>query len=120
MALICEQIALSLITVLFACFISFYLHLTGNFNFWKKKLGIPVFDHPCLVISDLDLVKETQKFIGRSICVDEKVDPLSGKVMFVLREQRWRQVRVKVTPVFTSVKMKMMLHLVKICGKELM
>jgi hypothetical protein len=90
----------------------------------KPYVGIFVFDHPCLMIRDLDLVKnilvkDAHNFIDRSVYVDEKVDPLIGKILFLLRGQRWRQVRVNLTPVFTSAKMKMMFHLVKICGKEL-
>jgi cytochrome P450 family 9 len=47
------------------------------------------------------------------------VDPLFGKNIFVIKGQRWRHVRLNLTPVFTSAKMKMMFCLVEICGKEL-
>jgi hypothetical protein len=39
--------------------------------------------------------------------------------MFVIKGQRWRHVRLNLTPGFTSAKMKMIFYLVEICGKEL-
>jgi hypothetical protein len=82
------------------------------------------FDQPILVIRDLELVKnilanDFQYFIDRAITVDENLDPLLGKNMFVIKGKRWRHVIVNLTPVFTSAKMKMMFYLVEICGKEL-
>jgi cytochrome P450 family 6 len=90
----------------------------------KPFVGIFMFDQPGLVICDLDLVKnilvkDAQYFIDRVLSVDENLDPLFGKVLSVLNGQRWRQIRMNLTPVFTSAKMKLMFHLVKICGKEL-
>jgi cytochrome P450 len=90
----------------------------------KPYVGIFVFDQPILVIRDLDLVKnilvkDAHNFIDRTISTDENLDPLLGKMMFVIKGQRWRHVRLNLTPVFTSSKMKIMFHLVEICGKEL-
>jgi hypothetical protein len=75
------------------------------------------------VIRDLELVKnvlikDAQNFIDHTISLDENVDPLSGRTMFMLKGQRWRHIRVNLTQVFTSAKMKMF-YLVEICGKEL-
>jgi cytochrome P450 family 6 len=90
----------------------------------KPYVGIYAFDQPSMVIRDLDLVKnilvkEAHNFTDRIVNVDEKLDPLFGKGIFVIKGQRWRQVRLNLTPVFTSAKMKMMFYLVEICGKEL-
>jgi cytochrome P450 family 6 len=90
----------------------------------KPYVGIFVFDQPGLLIRDLDLVKnvlvrDAQNFTDRTISADEKLDPLFGKMIFMLRGQRWRHVRVNLTPAFTSAKIKMMFHLVVNCGKEL-
>jgi hypothetical protein len=90
----------------------------------KPYVGIFVFDQPILLVRDLDLVKnilikDAQNFIDRIISFDENLDPVFGRGISLLKGQRWRQVRVNLTPVFTSAKMKIMFHLVEICGKEL-
>jgi cytochrome P450 family 6 len=90
----------------------------------KPYVGIFSFDRPTLVICDLDivkniLVKDAQYFIDRVITFNERLDPLFGKTMFTLKGQRWRHIRVNLTPVFTSGKMKMMFCLVKNCAGEL-
>jgi hypothetical protein len=164
MAIIFEQLILSLLAFSSAFLISLYFYFTRNFNFWKN-LGVPyikplpfvgsvkdvmfqkesmgkylqkiydnhsdkpyvgifAFDQPILVIRDLDLVKnilvkDAQSFIDHTTSLDKEVEPLLAKTMFVLKGQLWCQVRVKLTPVFTSAKMKMMFYLVEICGKEL-
>jgi cytochrome P450 family 6 len=87
-------------------------------------VGIFAFDQPGLVIRDLNLVKtilvkDAQIFIDRIITFNEVVDPFFGKTMFTLKGQRWRHMRVNVTPVFTSGKMKKMFCLVEKCAQEL-
>jgi hypothetical protein len=90
----------------------------------KPYVGIFSFDKPILLIRDLELVKnillkDFQYFKDRIISVDEKLDPLSSKILFVIKGQLWRHWRTKVTPAFTSSKMKMMFYLVDTCGQEL-
>jgi cytochrome P450 family 6 len=87
-------------------------------------VGMFSFDQPSLLIRDLDLVKnilvkDSQHFIDRVISFNEALDPFFGKTMFSLKGQRWRHVRVNLTPVFTSGKMKKMFYLVEKCSKEL-
>jgi cytochrome P450 len=53
------------------------------------------------------------------VSFEEKFDPLFGNSLPILKGQRWRHLRTKLTPVFTSSKIKMMFYLVDICGKEL-
>ena len=82
------------------------------------------FDKPILLIRDLKLVKnilvkDFQYFLDRVTSNDEKLYPLSSKVLFVMKGQIWRNWRTNLTPVFTYGKMKMMFYLVDICGKEL-
>jgi cytochrome P450 len=57
--------------------------------------------------------------MDRTVSFDEKLDPLFGNTLFVLKGQLWRHLRTNLTPVFTSRKMKMMFYLVDTCGKEL-
>jgi cytochrome P450 family 6 len=87
-------------------------------------VGFFSFDQPSLLIRDLDLVKnilvkDSQHFMDRVITFNEVLDPFFGKTMFTLKGQRWRHVRVNLTPVFTSGKMKKMFYLVEKCAKEL-
>jgi hypothetical protein len=90
----------------------------------KPYVGIFSFDKPILLIHDLELVKnilvkDAQYFVDHIVTVDEKLDPLFSKALFVTKGQIWRQWRTNLTPVFTSGKIKMMFYLVDTCGKEL-
>jgi hypothetical protein len=90
----------------------------------KPYVGIFSFDKPSLLICDVELVKnilvrDFQNFMDRTFSVEERFDPLFGKVLSLLKGQLWRHLRTKLTPVFTSRKMKMMFYLVDTCGKEL-
>jgi hypothetical protein len=90
----------------------------------KTYVGIFSFDKPILLIRDLELVKnilvkDFQYFIDRIISLDEKLDPLCSKILFVSKGQRWRNWRTNLTPVFTTGKIKKIFYLVDTCGKEL-
>jgi cytochrome P450 len=90
----------------------------------KPYVGIFSFDKPVLLICDLELVKNilvknSQSFMDRVISVDEELDPLISRSLFVIKGQVWRHLRTNLNPLFTSDKMKMMFYLVETCGKEL-
>ena len=90
----------------------------------KPYVGIFSFDKPILLIRDVNpvkniLVKDFQYFIDRVVSLDEKLDPLLSRTLFVIKGQIWRNWRTNLTPVFTSGKMKKMFYLVDTCGKEL-
>jgi cytochrome P450 len=57
--------------------------------------------------------------MDRTASIEETFDPILGKSLSMLNGELWRYLRMKLTPVFTSRKMKMMFYLVDICGKEL-
>ncbi|XP_020281099.1 probable cytochrome P450 6a14 [Pseudomyrmex gracilis] len=87
-----------------------------------RVFGIYTFYRPNLVISDLDLVrivltKEFGSFHDRGIYYNEKTDPLSGH-LFVFPGKKWRNLRVKLTPTFTSGKLKQMFAVLKDCSEE--
>ena len=90
----------------------------------KPYVGIFSFDKPILLIRDVELVKnilvkDFQNFTDRIIFIDEKLDLLCSRSLFVMKGQTWRHWRTNLTPVFSSGKMKMMFYLVDTCGKEL-
>jgi cytochrome P450 len=90
----------------------------------KPYVGIFSFDKPSLLIRDPELVKfilvkDFQTFMDRVTSFDGKFDPIFGNSLNALKGQIWRHLRTKLTPVFTSSKMKTMFYLVDTCGKEL-
>jgi cytochrome P450 family 6 len=90
----------------------------------KPYVGIFSFDKPSLLIRDLELVKnilvkDFQSFMDHILSIEDKFDPIFGKVLGGLKGQLWRHLRTNLTPVFTSSKMKKMFYLVDFCGKEL-
>ncbi|KAJ4432902.1 hypothetical protein ANN_15158 [Periplaneta americana] len=101
-------------------------HLKNLYDESKDKpcIGIFAFDRPALLVNDLDLAKkivvqDSQIFIDHAAEIDENADPVFGRMLFLQKGKRWKHLRVNMTPIFTSGKMKMMFYLVENCGKEL-
>jgi cytochrome P450 family 6 len=66
---------------------------------------------PFYVPVDPELIKHVpqidfQHFVNHGTFIDEVNDPFSGH-LFSLEDAKWRNMRIKLTPTFTSGKMKM-------------
>jgi cytochrome P450 family 6 len=99
-------------------FEKFYKELDG-----KKYGGTYSFTKPGFIFRDPDviknvLVKDFSSFHDRGFYMNEELEPLSGH-LFLLPGNRWRNLRVKLSPTFTSGKMKMMFQTLVDCGQEL-
>jgi len=89
----------------------------------EKYAGVYVFTKPIFVFRDPDiiknvLVKDFISFHDHGIFMDEEIEPLTGH-LFLLGGIRWRNLRVKLSPTFTSGKIKMMFQTLVDCGIEL-
>ncbi|XP_069672104.1 probable cytochrome P450 6a13 [Periplaneta americana] len=85
----------------------------GTYTFTKKGF---FFRDPELIKSIL--VKDFPSFHDRGLFFDDELDPLVAGLFF-LPGNRWRNLRVKLSPTFTSGKMKMMFQTLVDCGQEL-
>lgn len=88
-----------------------------------KYGGLYVFSSPNLIIIDPELIKtvmtaEFHSFHDRVSVINEEIDPLTAH-LFALRGYKWRNLRTKLSPTFTSGKMKMMFQTLLICGEQL-
>ncbi|XP_058975924.1 cytochrome P450 6g1-like [Musca domestica] len=79
---------------------------------------------PCLLIRDLDLIKSVlikdfEYFRDRFTKLDYLHDPLGGQMMFFGDYPLWKEMRTKLTPTFTSGKLKNMYPLIQQVGENM-
>nr|CAD7440165.1 unnamed protein product [Timema bartmani] len=90
----------------------------------KPLIGFYIFGKPSVVIRDPAivknvLVKDFNVFSDRHIECDPKTDPLGHQNLFVIKGQPWKNLRGKITPVFTSGKMRRVFPLISDCAVNL-
>jgi len=96
----------------------FYQNLSGH-----KFAGLYQIQRPVLIIMDPDLiknilVKDFEHFQDHGLPFDEDFDPL-GANLFMLNGNKWKNLRSKLSPTFTSGRLKMMFQTLFECGQEL-
>jgi len=103
-------------------------HVVQDFYSWSKSkghayVGVYQLQRPCLVIADNELVKtillkDFTYFTDRGQYCDREGEPLTAN-LFNLEGAEWKALRSKLSPTFTSGKMKQMFGLVKECVHDL-
>ncbi|XP_065080036.1 probable cytochrome P450 6a14 [Ochlerotatus camptorhynchus] len=99
--------------------------LESVYQRFKKShaaIGMYLGIRPILIVNDLDLVKQIlikdfNNFRDRGMFFNERDDPLSAH-LFSIEGERWRFLRNKLSPTFTSGKIKYMFLTIREIGEE--
>ncbi|XP_049832756.1 cytochrome P450 6k1-like [Schistocerca gregaria] len=88
----------------------------------ERYVGFYGFHRPLLLIRDPELIrhvliKDFGTFHDRGLFIDDE-EPLN-KHLFFLAGKKWRQLRIKLSPTFTSGKLKGMFKTIQDCGQEM-
>ncbi|KAJ8728420.1 hypothetical protein PYW08_016805 [Mythimna loreyi] len=83
----------------------------------EKYVGFMEFTMPVVIIRDPDLIKsiiikDFDHFTDHREFFTEESDPLFAGSLFLMKGERWRQMRTTLSPAFTGSKMKLMLPLI--------
>ncbi|KAJ8979338.1 hypothetical protein NQ317_006974 [Molorchus minor] len=86
--------------------------------------GIYIMGKPYLVLRNPEIIKSVtirdfNNFEDRTFACDKNVDLMSGNSLFILRNPDWRNIRNKLSPIFTSGKLKLMFPIMKKCSMEM-
>ncbi|EDV56368.1 uncharacterized protein Dere_GG20257 [Drosophila erecta] len=107
---------------------SFGMHISEIYNDPRLKdeavVGIYSLNKPGLIIRDIELIKsilikDFNRFHNRYGRADPHRDPLGYNNLFFVRDAHWKEIRTKLTPVFTSGKVKQMYTLMQEIGNDL-
>lgn len=82
-----------------------------------KYVGFYNYGKTGVMIRDPELIKSIgvkhfDLFPNHLVFVDENADPIFGKSLFLLKDEKWRKVRQLLTPAFTTTKMRTMFELI--------
>ncbi|XP_057650972.1 probable cytochrome P450 6a14 [Diorhabda carinulata] len=98
------------------------LYKKAKQNGWKQ-LGFYNMTEPIYMPIDLNILKhiitkDFSHFVDRGLYVNEKNEPISAH-LFAIGGTKWRNLRIKFTPTFTSGKMRTMFKTITVCGDQL-
>uniref|UniRef100_A0A1A9WV51 Cytochrome P450 n=1 Tax=Glossina brevipalpis TaxID=37001 RepID=A0A1A9WV51_9MUSC len=90
----------------------------------QPLVGFYLFHRPALLLRDPELIKrilckDFPKFCNRFSNSDFFGDPLGSRNLFFLKNPYWKEIRFKLTPFFTSGRLKQMFSLVEEVGFSL-
>ncbi|KRT78695.1 cytochrome P450, partial [Oryctes borbonicus] len=106
---------------------SLLMQMKEFYNEFKAKDyafgGLYFLTSPVLLLVEPELIKKVLSkdfpyFTSHGIHVDEEKEPISGN-LFSLDGEKWRNMRIKLTPTFTSGKIKTMYHTMLKCGEPM-
>lgn len=88
-----------------------------SFDASVPYFGMYIFHKPFLVIRDKDiakkiLIKDFNVFQNRPLYHNKKIDPMAANAMFIMRGEEWKNLRNKLSPIYTSGKMKKLTPLI--------
>ncbi|KAJ8687378.1 hypothetical protein QAD02_023172 [Eretmocerus hayati] len=99
-------------------------YVTEQYKKFKEEPFIGIFARrtPILIVKDPEyikdiLIKDFSSFSDRGVTIYEKIEPLSQHLVN-LDFARWKSLRSKLSPVFTSGKLKEMFHLIVDCARH--
>lgn len=87
-------------------------------------MGFYIFDKPFLLVRDPELikhilVKDFNIFADKFASTDSKNDRIGYSNLFIMKNPAWKYLRTKLTPIFTSGKIKKMFDLMLMISKNL-
>lgn len=87
-------------------------------------MGFYIFDKPFFLVRDPELikhilVKDFNIFADKYATADSKNDRIGYSNLFIMKNPAWKYLRTKLTPIFTSGKIKKMFDLMLMIGKNL-
>nr|XP_023022352.1 cytochrome P450 6k1-like isoform X2 [Leptinotarsa decemlineata] len=99
-------------------------HLYSKYPRDTPYFGIYIMGRPYLVLRNPEIIKSVtirdfSNFDDRTFACDVNADPMTGNSLFIMRNPDWKNIRNKLTPIFTSGKLKMMINIMKKCSKEM-
>lgn len=85
-------------------------------------VGIFEFIKPTFMIRDTELIKQIliknfDNFMNHRQSIDHDADPVFGRSLFSIKDQRWKDMRTILSPAFTGSKMRYMYDLIRDCAK---
>lgn len=89
----------------------------------ERFVGVHVIGKPKLILRDPELIhgvliKDFSHFVDRGVYINEKLDPLSVNLI-TMHGDKWKTMRSRLSPVFTSGKLKAMFSTILSCGTPL-
>nr|AAD39748.1 ecdysone 20 hydroxylase [Locusta migratoria] len=91
----------------------------------EPLVGFYIFGKPAVLVRSPELlrsvlVKDFAAFADRYNISDERSDPLGTRNLFVIKGPEWKYLRAKLSPTFTSGKMRAMFPLVVRCDQQML